>query len=131
MVIKSETILEQAVIGVMGIDTHGCIHYVNPMAKQLLDSDISIGASLKTIDPGLAHKVISCIKQGKDKYRFTIKRQDDGIEILISLVRNDTEISGATCFIQSLEEVEAAALMLPHIKEMNLQFVYAVAHLTQ
>jgi sensor histidine kinase regulating citrate/malate metabolism len=115
----------------MGIDAHGRIQYANPQAKQLLNCEISIGTSLKTIDPGLADEVISCIKQGKDKYRFTIKRQDDGIEILISLVRNDTGITGATCFIQSLEDVETAALRLPHIKEMNLQFGYAVAHLTQ
>jgi nitrogen fixation/metabolism regulation signal transduction histidine kinase len=65
MVIKSETILEQAVIGVIVIDTRGYIQYANPLARQLLNCEISIGSSLKTIDTGLADEVIACINQGK------------------------------------------------------------------
>ncbi len=128
MVIKSETILEQAVMGVMGIDTQGCIEYANPMARQLLNCEIPIGSSLKTIDPGLADEVIACMKQGKNKYRFHINRKAEDTEILVSPVRNDTDIEGAVCFIRKLEEVEAAAWMLPNIKEMNLQFQAVLDH---
>jgi len=128
MVINSKTILEQSVIGIIGIDTHGDIQYVNPQAKQLLNCEIPTGSSLKTIDLCMADEVISCMKQGKNKYRFNVKRQERGIEILMSLVRKDNNIEGATCFLQSLEEVETAAWTLPNIKEMNLQFQALMDH---
>ena len=128
MVIKPVTILEQAVIGVMGIDTRGYIQYANPLARQLLKCEIPIGASLKSIDPGLADEVISCIKEGKNKYTFNLKRLAADTEILVSLVRSETDIEGAVCLIHKLEEVEAAAWLLPNIKEMNLQFQAVLDH---
>jgi PAS domain S-box-containing protein len=128
MVIKPETILEQAVIGVIGIDTRGYIQYANPLARQLLNCEISIGSSLKTIDTGLADKVNSCMKEGKNKYRFNLNRQAEDIEILVSLVRDETGIGAAVCFMRKLEEVEAAAWTLPNIKEMNLQFQAVLDH---
>jgi len=128
MVIKSETILEQADIGVLGIDTRGCIQYANPMAKRFLNCEIPIGASLKTIEPVLADVVTSCMKEGKDKYRFNLNRQAEDTEILVSLVRDETDIGGAVCFMRKLEEVETAAWMLPNIKEMNLQFQAVLDH---
>jgi len=128
MTMKSETILEHAGMGVIGIDTHGTIQYANHLARQLLNCEIPIGSSLKTIDPGMADEVISCMKQGNNKYRFNIKREGWGIEILVSLIRNDSDMGGAVCFIQNLEEVEAAAWLLPDIKEMNLQFQSLVDH---
>ena len=79
MAIKPETILEQAVIGIIGIDTHGHIQYVNSIARQLLKCDIPIDSSLEIVEPGLADEVFSCMEQGKDKYRFTIKKQDKTI----------------------------------------------------
>ena len=128
MVIKSEIILEQADIGVLGIDTRGCIQYANPMAKRLLNCAIPIGPPLKKIDPVLADVVISCMKEGKDKYRFNLNRQAGDTEILVSLVRDETDIGGAVCFMRKLEEVEAAAWTLPNIKEMNLQFQAVLDH---
>jgi len=128
MVIKSQTILEQAVMGVMGIDTKGCIQYSNPRARRLLNCEIPIGSSLKTVDPDIANEVICCIKQGKNKHGFTIKQQENTFEIIVSLIRKDIDIEGAVCYIRNLEEVEASAWMLPNIKEMNLQFHALVDH---
>lgn len=128
MVIKSETILEQASIGAIGIDIQGNIQYANPLAKQLLNCEIPIGSSLKAIEPKMADEVISCMEQGKNKYRFNINKQENGIEVLVSLLGDDSDIKGAVCFIQNLDEVEAAAWMLPNIKEMNLQFKAVLDH---
>jgi len=125
---KPKTILEQAVIGIMGIDTHGYIQYANPLSRQLLNCEVPIGSSLKDIEARMASEVISCLEQDKDKYRFNIKRQGQGLEILVSLIRNGANIEGATCYIRNLEEVEAAAWMLPNIKEMNLQFQAVLDH---
>ncbi len=128
MVINSQTILEQSVMGVMGIDTQGCIQYSNPMARRLLNCEIPIGSFLKTIDPGIADEVISCMTQGKNKHEFTIKQQENTFEIIVSLIRKDIDIEGAVCYIRNLEEVEASAWMLPNIKDMNLQFHALVDH---
>jgi sensor histidine kinase regulating citrate/malate metabolism len=128
MVIKPESILEQAAIGIMGIDTHGHIQYANPLAKQLLNREIPIGTSLETIEPRIAEEIFSCMEQGKSDYTFTLKSQKHDIEILVSLLRNNTDIEGAVCFIRDLEEERASAWMLPNIKEMNLQFKADLDH---
>ena len=128
MVIKSQTILEQAVMGVIGIDTKGYVQYSNPRARRLLNCEIPIGSSLKTVDPGIADEVICCIKQDKNRHGFTIKQHENTFEIIVSLIRKDSDIEGAVCYISNLEEVEASAWMLPNIKEMNLQFHALVDH---
>jgi len=128
MVIKSETILEQADIGVLAIDTRGHIQYANPQAKRLLNCDISLGIPLKTIDPGLADAVIPCLKEGRDEYRFNLVRKAEKIEIQVTLVRDESGIGAAACFMRKLAEVEAAAWTLPNIKEMNLQFQAVLDH---
>jgi PAS domain S-box-containing protein/TyrR family helix-turn-helix protein len=128
MVIKAETILEQADIGVLGIDTRGHIQYANSPAKRMLNCEISLGVPLNTISPRLADAVLSCINEGRDDFRFILERQAEDIEILVSLVRGETDPGGAACFMRKLEEVETAAWTLPNIKEMNLQFQAVLDH---
>ncbi len=126
--IKPETILEHAVIGVMGVDHNGSIQYANPRAGKLLHCDIPIGASLESIDPNLAQRVRSCLDEGKDSHVFYVKRKEGDVEVLVSNMADDTGVEGATCFFQTPEEVEAAAWSLPNIKEMKLQFQALVDH---
>ncbi len=128
MVIKPETIVEQSEIGIIGVDIRGDIQYFNPFAKQLLNCEIPINSSLKSIEPTMADEVISCMAEGKNKYSFNIERQEQGIEIQVSLLRNGGDVEGAVCYIRNLEEVETAAWLLPNINEMNLQFQAVLHH---
>jgi PAS domain S-box-containing protein len=128
MITGPESILEHAPIGIMGVDRHGSIHYANPRAEQLLRCDISIGISLETLDLNMAQKVVSCMGEGKNNQIFHIKRKEGALEVQISLIANDNDVDGATCFMRDLKDVEAAALMLPNIKGMNLQFQAVLDH---
>ncbi len=128
MAFEPKDILEQASIGVMGVDAQGCIQYVNPFAKLLLNCEIPIGSSIKALEPGIADEVLSCVEEGKEGYRFNIKKQEYGVAILVSLVENDSNIEGAICFIRDLGEVEKASWNLPNIQKMNLQFNAVMDH---
>ena len=74
MVIKAETIIEQSVLGIIAIDLHGNVQYVNRQAKQLLNCEIPLNSSLYSNEPEIADNVISCMEKGKDKYSFNNKR---------------------------------------------------------
>ncbi len=128
MIIKPKAILENVLMGVLVIDAHGCIQYANSLVKQMLNCEIPIGSSLQTIEPSITNEVFSCIKKGKKKYTFNIKKQEETIEIIISLVKHDNVTKGALCFTRLLEEVEAEAWALPNIKAMKLQFEAVLDH---
>lgn len=128
MVMKPETILKQSVIGFIGVDAQGSIQYANPKAGQLLNCEIPAGSFLKDIDPAIADEVISCIEQKRDNHQFINARQGNGVEILVSLMQNDADATGAICYVRNLEEVKKRAWTLPDIKEMNLQFHALVDH---
>jgi transcriptional regulator with PAS, ATPase and Fis domain len=128
MRIGPDTILEYASIGVMGIDTHGSIHYTNHRIQQLFDCDTAIGSSLETIDPDLAEKALSCINLGKTDQTFHIKRQGGDLEVQVSLMITDNGTKGAVCFLRNLETVEASAMTPPNINDMSLQFQALMDH---
>ncbi|WP_457553386.1 sigma 54-interacting transcriptional regulator [Desulfobacula sp.] len=128
MIIQPETILTNAFIGVIGVDTHGMIQYCNHRAKQLLHCDIAPGFSLKEIHPGMDKQVRTCIEQGKNNQTFHFKTKEEKIETQISLLVNGTETIGAACFIQNIKQVEDSAFKLPNIKEMLLQFQALLDH---
>jgi len=128
MIIKPEAILEKTLMGILVIDAHGCIQYVNRLVKQMLNCEIPVGSSLQTIEPRITDEVFSCIKKGQKKHTFSIKKQEKTIEITVSLVQHDNVTKGALCFIRILEEIEAAAWELPNIKSMKLQFEAVLGH---
>jgi len=128
MTIAVETLLKQALVGVMGVDKYGRVVYANPRAEELLDQDILKGIDLKTIQPDIGTIVLSCIKQQKTNHIFHTRGQENGIEILVSLIINDNKTDGAVCFMRDLEMVEKSALKLPNIKEMHLQFETLLDH---
>ena len=63
MVIKPETILEQAATGIIAIDIHGHIQFANTRSQQILDRKISLDTPLETIEPKIADEVFSCIEK--------------------------------------------------------------------
>ncbi|MBC8439780.1 MAG: sigma 54-interacting transcriptional regulator [Deltaproteobacteria bacterium] len=128
MPIQPETILQHASIAVLGVDNNGIIQYANPRAEQLLNRDNAMGTSLKEIDPCMAEQVLSCIEQGQESQTFHVKKPGGGIEITVSLMTCDNGTTGAACFMQTLEEVEASAWKLPNIKEMHMQFQTLLDH---
>ena len=128
MPIQPETILQHASIGVLGVDNNGIIQYANPRAEQLLGCNIAMGGSLKEIDAGMAEQVLSCIEQGRESQTFHVKKPGSGIETMVSLMTCDNGTTGATCFIRTLEKVEASAWKLPKVKEMLMQFQTLLDH---
>lgn len=128
MTINPETILKHASIGVIAVDKNGSVQYSNPGVQQLLHSDITVGTPLESIDSHLSEKVLSCIREGNNKQNFHIERKDGRVEVQVSLIKSEKGVEGANCMIQSLDMVEASALKLPKIKEMNLQFQALMDH---
>jgi len=118
MAINPETILEHAVSGIIGIDAHGHIQHVNSLARKLLDCEIAIGSSLETLEPDLASEVFSCIEHGTPQHNFTLQQKQYPVEVLISLIRNATDVEGAVCFLRRLEEVTSPAWMIPGFKDI-------------
>ena len=128
MFIQPETILKQALIGVIGVDSHGIIQYANPQAEQLLHCVNATGISLQKIAPDMVTQVLSCIEQEKNIHIFTLKREESGIEVMVSQMVSENGAKIAICFIRDLEIVEASARKLPTIKDMRLQFQALLDH---
>lgn len=129
MTLKPETILENAAVGVLGVDPQGIIEYANPQTRKLIHTDIRIGAPLKSINAGLAEQVLAVIKQGRTSQPFYINMPWGGdIEVQVSLVTTGKVIKGAVCFVRNLEQVQKEAWHLPKIKEMSLQFDTLMDH---
>jgi PAS domain S-box-containing protein len=123
---KMETILDNASIGIIGIDTQGLIQYVNAYACQLFGRELTRGDSFKSLDPHICQQILSCIEKGRTNQTFYIKKPKGGIEVHVSLMADAKE--GAICLLRSLEAVEASALDLPNIKESLLQFQALLDH---
>lgn len=120
MSLQAETILDNASIGIIGIDHHCIVQYANSYASRLLNHDLSTGTSFKSIDLHIGRQVLSCMEQGINNQIFYIKKYQGGIEVHVSLMTNGKV--GAICLLRDLEAVEASSLDLPNIMDAQLQF---------
>ena len=128
MSLQPETILENACIGVMGVDRQGIVHYINPQAEKMLNGKISLGSQLTITDPVMGERILASMEKGGGNHRFHIKRDNGDMEILVSSMNGGNDSGNAVCFLQSLDAVEASAWELPNIKEMHLQFQTLLDH---
>ncbi len=139
MTIPPETILNQACLGVIGLDNQGVINYANVRAQEMLGCELTDGTALNTIDAMMWRQIESLIKQGKNGQSVHIPNPEGaggGIEIVVSLIFHvppaemspASPMEGAICFMRSLEMVEASAWEHPTIKTMHLQFQSLLDH---
>jgi len=139
MTIPPETILNQACLGIIGLDNQGVINYANVRAQEMLGCELTEGIALNAVNDMIWQQIDTLMKQGKDGQSVHIPTPGGtggGIEVVVSLIPHvpPTEMppafpmEGAICFIRSLDMVESSAWEHPTVKEMHLQFQSLLDH---
>ncbi|MCG8637190.1 MAG: sigma 54-interacting transcriptional regulator [Desulfobacterales bacterium] len=128
MTISPQSFFDNAVMGILGVDSQGIVQYINSHAGNMLYPELAPGKALKLFDPFLAGQVSICLKKRRSFHTFYVVIRGNTLAVTVTLTEDGSCADGVVCFIQDLAVVEKAAWKLPNIREMKLQFQTLVDH---
>ncbi|MEH0020868.1 MAG: sigma 54-interacting transcriptional regulator [Desulfobacter sp.] len=128
MAISVQHFMDNAALGVLGVDGQGIVRYINAKAKDIFPSGMEAGEPLSLYVPDLDNKVRASLEKGRRLHTFHIDIGNLPLAVTVSLTKDAAGVPSAVCLVQDLEAVEKAVWNFPDVREMTLQFQTLVDH---
>ena len=105
------------------VDVSGRVVYANAQTTTTLNyGQDPVGKPLQDIHPAIAEKVSACLNIEKNRRVYHIGNGRSGIELDISPVFNQKQLTHAVCLIRSLADLESSARHLDPFRNLKIQF---------